>query len=155
MIYMKKKSNKSITNKNHNKNIINIHIGDKGKKKRKSHKKSRGPSQGQAITYIQPTLSVTNKLPYDTTPYSAGYMPPSIQPVRATFASQEPIVNPTFATPEPLTSTPLVSEIHVEAEREKRAKAAETRIPELKPLSSHEDKAKKYKDIAKQYEDKA
>ena len=95
---MKKKSSKSITNKNSNKNknIINIHIGDKGKKKRKSHKKSRGPSQGQSMTYIQPALSVTNKLPYDTTPYSAGYMPPSMQPVRATFASQEPIVNPTM-----------------------------------------------------------
>ena len=123
MIYMKKKSStKSITNKNSNKNknIINIHIGDKGKKKRKSHnKKSRGPSQGQSMTYIQPALSVTNKLPYDTTPYSAGYMPPSMQPVRATFASQEPIVNPTFATPEPLTSTPLVSEIKKQAEEAK------------------------------------
>ena len=42
MIYMKKKSSKSITNKNSskNKNIINIHIGDKGKKKkRRSSKK--------------------------------------------------------------------------------------------------------------------
>ena len=67
---MKKKSSKSITNKTHNKNIINIHIGDKGKKKR-SYKKSGGPSQGHSMTYITPALAVTNKLPYDTTPYSS------------------------------------------------------------------------------------
>ena len=132
MIYMKKKSSKSITNKNHNKNVINIHIGDKGKKKkRRSSKKSKSPSSGPAITYIQPSLSVTNKLPYDTTPYSAGYMPPSMQPVRATFASQEPIVNPTMVAQPTVTSTPLTEGLKVTEERNKRAIAAGQRLSYL------------------------
>ena len=125
---MKKKSSKSITNKNSNKNknIINIHIGDKGKKKkRRSSKKTSAPSQGHSMTYIQPALTITNKLPYDTTPYSSGYMPPSMQPVRATFASQESIVNPTMVAQPTVTSTPLTEGLKVTEERNKRAIAAE------------------------------
>ena len=42
---MKKKSSKSITNKNHNKNVINIHIGDKGKKRKEDHLKNQNHLQ--------------------------------------------------------------------------------------------------------------
>ena len=86
------------------------------------------------MTYIQPALSVTNKLPYDTTPYSSGYMPPSMQPVRATFASQEPVVNPTMVAQPTVTSTPLTEGLKVTEVINKRATAAEVRTPELKQL---------------------
>ena len=88
---------------------------------------------------IQPAILLTNKLPYDTTPYSAGYM----QPVRSTFASQEPIVNPTMVAQPTVTSTPLIATATASknnseyatvkpnkgSEREKRASAAEARSP--------------------------
>jgi len=107
---MKKKSKISIRNKNtnKNKNVINIHIGDKHKKSRKRHYKKSSSSHGHPITYIQPSVQVTNRLPYDTTPYSSGYMPPSMQPITPMFSSQEPITAPVFTSQQP-TTTPIAT----------------------------------------------
>ena len=83
-------------------------------------------------------------------------MPSSMQPVKATFASQEPIVNQTFATPAPLTTTPLTEGLKVKEVINKRATAEEALTPEpLSPkfdnaLSSMEEQIKKLSEIYKQ-----
>ena len=61
-------------------------------------------------------------------------MPPSMQPVRATFASQEPVVNPTMVAQPTVTSTPLTEGLKITEVINKRATAAEVQTPELKQL---------------------
>jgi hypothetical protein len=132
---MKKKNKISIRNKNtnKNKNVINIHIGDKHKKSRKRHYKKSSSSHGHPITYIQPSVQVTNRLPYDTTPYSTGYMPPSMQPIAPIFSSQEPITAPVFSSQQP-TTTPIATAPEPEPVK---LKATPVKVEPIKAIGSY------------------